>query len=95
MAKIEDFEKRYVAHVDFREGDVILVTKENIEQLRNLLKNTNFHCVTGSHILDSDVFDINRVICLYRRCTSSKPVYNVRNDTFNGVKAINYIFIEC
>lgn len=38
MAKIEDFEKRYVAHVDFREGDKILVTEENIEQLRDVEK---------------------------------------------------------
>lgn len=43
MAKIEDFEKRYVNIVDFNEGDTILVTEENIEPLRKALKNTNFH----------------------------------------------------
>ncbi len=38
MARIEDFEKRYVNTVVFNEGDTILVTEENIEDLRNILK---------------------------------------------------------
>lgn len=34
MAKIEDFEKRYVSSANFQNGDDILVTDENIEHLR-------------------------------------------------------------
>ena len=95
MAKIEDFEKRYVSYVDLCEGDLILVTKENIEPLRNLLKHTNFHWITGHQIVEYDAFDVNRVIQLHHRRSSYTPVYNVRYGRANGIKAINYIFIEC
>lgn len=38
MAKIDDFEKRYVTSASFQSGDDILVTEENIEPLRRALK---------------------------------------------------------
>lgn len=34
MARIDDFEKRYVSSVSFKSGDKILVTKENIKDRR-------------------------------------------------------------
>lgn len=94
MAKIEDFEKRYVAHVDFREGDKILVTEENIEQLRDMLRNTNFHWVTKHHVIEHEGFTTNRVIRLHQRCTSYTPVYLVSPGKGNGIDAINYVFIN-
>ena len=42
MAQIEDFEKRYVTSVSFKNGDKILVTKENIKDLRKILKKYKF-----------------------------------------------------
>ena len=38
MPRIEDFEKRYVTSASFQSGDDILVTDENIEHLRQALK---------------------------------------------------------
>ena len=35
---IDDFEKRYVTHVVLDEGDKILITEDNIEPLREILK---------------------------------------------------------
>ena len=46
MITIDNFEKRYVVSVSFNDSDEILVTEENIEHLRQALKNTNFHWVT-------------------------------------------------
>ena len=40
---IEDFEKQYVASVVLNEGDKILITEDNIEPLRKILKQSNFH----------------------------------------------------
>lgn len=64
MARIEDFEKRYVNMVVFNEGDKILVTKENIKDLRKILKNTNFRWRSGDHITECTSFEIDKVIIL-------------------------------
>ena len=65
MVKIEDFQKRYVSSVVFNEGDKILVTEENIEDLRKVLKNTNFHWLTSGHIVESNYFQPNIIIKLH------------------------------
>lgn len=56
---IEDFEKRYVTSVHFDEGDKILVTEENIEHLRQTLKNKNFEWVSGSQIVEGELLKVN------------------------------------
>lgn len=94
MAKIEDFEKRYVTSASFQSGDDILVTEENIEPLRRALKNTNFHWISGHQIVDSEAFQSNRVFHLHERCTAYTPVLYVEHGKGNGINAINYIFID-
>lgn len=64
MARIEDFEKRYVTSVHFDEGDKILVTEENIEPLRKALKDKNFEWVSGSQIVEGESFQPNIIISL-------------------------------
>ena len=64
MAKIEDFKKEYVSTVVFNEGDQILVTKENIEDLRKALKNTNFHWVSGRPLVKHTAFKPGIIITL-------------------------------
>ena len=94
MAKIEDFEKRYVSTVSFESGDKILVTEENIEPLREILKKTNFHWISGYQIVDSEAFQTNRVFRLHEKCTSYTPVLYVEHGKGNGINAINYVFIN-
>lgn len=94
MAKIEDFEKRYVSTVVFNEGDKILVTEENIDDLRQALKNTNFHWMSGHQIVDGKSFRSNRVFHLYEQCSSYTPVSGVKPEKNDGIKAINYVFVD-
>lgn len=94
MAKLEDFKKRYVTSASFQSGDDILVTEENIEPLRQALKNTNFHWISGHHIVDSEAFQTDRVFHLHERCTAYTPVLYVEHGKGNGINAINYIFID-
>lgn len=94
MARIEDFEKRYVSSVSFKTGDNILVTEENIEPLRQALKNTNLHQITGYHITDGEYFQPNRVYHLHEKHTAYIPVLYIEHGKGNGINAINYVFIN-
>ena len=93
MAKIEDFEKRYVTSASFQSGDDIIVTDENIEALRQALKNTNFEWVSGSQIVKGESFQPNIIITLdehdsqYVRLDSAHKYIKYRN-------AINYVFVN-
>ena len=93
MARIEDFEKRYVTSVHFDEGDKILVTEENIEGLRQTLKDKNFEWVSGSQIVEGESFQPNIIITLdehdsqYVRLDSAHKYIKYRN-------AINYVFVN-
>ena len=48
---IENFEKKYVTNVVLNEGDKILITEDNIEPLREILKQSNFHGVLAMNPL--------------------------------------------
>ena len=93
MARIEDFEKRYVTSVHFDEGDKILVTEENIEGLRQTLKDKNFEWVSGSQIVEGESFQPNIIITLdehdsqYVRLDSAHKYIKYQN-------AINYVFVN-
>lgn len=52
MRTIEDFKKEFVTSVTFKSGDKIVITEDNIEQLRQILNKTNFRWRTGQHITD-------------------------------------------
>lgn len=92
MALIQDFEKRYVSSVSFKSGDKILVTKENIKDLRNILKNTNFRWRSGDYITECTSFEIDKVIILDDNETTYLSLYQIEDE--DDVKAINYVFIN-
>ena len=92
MALIQDFEKRYVSSVSFKSGDKILVTKENIKDLRKILKNTNFRWRSGGHITECTSFEIDKVIILDDNETTYLSLYQIEDE--DDVKAINYVFIN-
>lgn len=95
MVTINDFEKRYVASVSFNEGDEILVTAENIEHLRQALKNTNFHWVTGQHITDCELINPGMIIKLEQTESTCELLCFVEDeDDLEYVNAINYSFID-
>ena len=91
MAKIEDFEKRYVSTVVFDEYDKILVTDENIEDLRKALKNTNFHCSSGQQIVESYHFRPNIIIQLHEQESYSRILKKLN---LRHLDAINYVFVN-
>ena len=91
MALIQDFEKRYVSSVSFKSGDKILVTKENIKDLRNILKNTNFRWRSGDHITECTSFETDKIIILDDNETTYLSLYQIEDE---DVKAINYVFIN-
>jgi len=93
MVNIQDFKKRYVSTVTFNEGDKILVTKENIKYLRQVLKDTNFHWVSNEQITKSISFQPDRVIILSNTETTYATLDQI--DKYNDHSdAINYVFIN-
>ena len=95
MAKIEDFEKRYVNMVVFNEGDKILVTEDNIEPLRKALKNTNFHWVSRHHIIDdeSGSFKPNHIIHLHEQNSHFNYLEDYKANQKNQ-QVIHYVFVN-
>jgi hypothetical protein len=101
MRKIEDFKKEFVTSVTFKAGDKILVTEDNIEQLRQILNQTNFRWRTGHHITDlaapydepgDPAFGINRAIELGTYDSWTQKLSDMKTSAFD--EAINYVFIE-
>ena len=93
MARIDDFEKRYVTSVHFDEGDKILVTEENIEGLRQALKDKKFEWVSGSQIVEGESFQPNIIITLDEHKSRFIPL----NEAYGYAKckhAINYVFVN-
>ena len=90
---IEDFEKRYVTSVHFDEGDKILVTEENIEHLRQTLKNKNFEWVSGSQIVEGESFQPNIIITLDELNSRFIPL-NEAHEYAKCRNAINYVFVN-
>ena len=91
---IDDFEKRYVTHVVLHEGDKILITEDNIEPLRKILKRSNFHWfVDYEPIADSYDFQPNRVLILDNDETCYAQLDEM-NEEDEEADAINYIFID-
>ena len=95
MVTINDFEKRYVASVSFNDGDEILITKENIEPLRQALKKTNFHWVSGPQIADCDLIQPGMIIKLDNTKSTYELLCFVEDeDDMEYVNAINYVVID-
>ena len=101
MRTIEDFKKEFVTSVTLKSGDKILVTEDNIEPLRKILKKTNFQWRTGEHITDltapynepdDPAFGVNRVIELHTYISWTKKLSEIETSTLDD--AINYVFIE-
>jgi len=93
MAKLEDFKKRYVTSASFQSGDDILVTDENIEHLRQALKDKNFEWVSGSQIVEGESFQPNIIITLDELNSRFIPLNEAHNYT-SCKRAINYIFVD-
>lgn len=101
MRKIEDFKTEFVTSVTFKSGDKILVTEDNIEQLRQILNKTNFCWRTGHHITDDEApynapddpaFGINRAIELSTYDSWVQKLSDMTTNAFD--EAINYVFIN-
>ena len=92
FVKIDDFEKKYVTNVVLNEGDKILITDDNIEALRKILKQSNFHWFADHEpVADGYDFQPNRVITLDERQT----VYSQLHETDKyDLDAINYVFVN-
>ena len=90
---IDDFEKRYVTHVVLDEGDKILVTEENIEDLRQALKDKNFEWVSGGQIVEGESFQPNIIITLDELNSRYIPLKGAHHYT-SCKRAINYVFVN-
>lgn len=93
MPRIEDFEKRYVTSIHFDEGDKILVTEENIEGLRQALKDKNFEWISGSQIVEGESFQPNIIITLDELNSRFIPLNEAHNYA-SCKRAINYVFVN-
>ena len=89
---IENFEKKYVTNVVLNEGDKILITEDNIEPLREILKQSNFHwCASHEPVADGYNFQPNRVLILGNNTTCYSQLHEL--DKYD-LDAINYVFVN-
>lgn len=93
---VEDFEKQYVTHVDLHEGDKILITEDNIEHLRKILKTSNFHWFIGHEpVAEGSDFQPKRILIL----DNDETVYAQLDEIYKWeiddyADTINYVFID-
>ena len=91
---IEDFEKQYVTHVVLDEGDKILITEDNLEHFRKILKRSNFHWfIDREPVAEGSDFQPNRVLILDNDETCYAQLDEM-NEEDEEADAINYIFID-
>ena len=66
---VDSFKQEYVTSVDFNEGDVIVVSKSNIDQLRQELRKTDLQWLSQDHVTTTCCFTENVVIMIsYAGC---------------------------
>ena len=105
MAKIEDFKTVMTDKKNFHinMGDKIVVTKENIDFLRQYLKATDFTWQSGHHITDSNVlilgnvpaFGIDRVLVFETTGVWTKLFFQIEEDMMPWFSdAVNYVFVD-
>ena len=79
----------------------IVITEDNIEQLRQILNQTNFRWRTGEHITDlsapydepgDPAFGVNRAIELGTYGAWTQKLAEIETSAFDD--AINYVFIN-
>ena len=87
---IELFPCKYVSsHPKINEGDLILVTHDNIEFLRQVLSTTNFRWRSGQRLTESPSFIPNIVMKISENNTCFYQIYRRELK-----KAINYIYVS-
>ena len=92
FVKIDDFEKKYVTNVVLNEGDKILITEDNIEALRKILKQSNFHWFADHEpVADGYDFQPNRVI-IFDDGVWTQTFEQIYQDSMSD--AINYFFVD-
>ena len=104
MAKLENFKTVIITNpktFKITDGDKIVVTKENIDSLRQYLKTTNFRWRSGHHITDSNAsirndtepaFGIDRVIIFDDDGVWTQTFEQIDKDSLSD--AINYFFVD-
>ena len=93
---IEDFEKQYVASVVLNEGDKILLTEDNIEPLRKILKQSNFHWfIDHEPVAKGSDFQPNRILILDNDETCYAQLEEIEDFEMEEYEdAINYVFVD-
>ena len=87
---IELFPCEYVSsNPQINEGDLILVTPDNIEFLRQVLSQTDFRWRSGAKLTESPSFIPNIVMAISQNNTC---FYQIYSDITK--KAINYIYVS-
>lgn len=93
---IEDFGKQYVTHVVLHEGDKILITEENVEHLRKILKTSNFHWfIEHEPVAEGSDFQPNRILILDNDETVYAQLDEIDEwEIGDYADTINYVFID-
>ena len=104
MAKLEDFKTVIITNpktFKINDGDKIVVTKENIDFLRQYLDTTDFRWRSGHHITDANAsirndtepdFGIDRVIIFDDDGVWTQTFEQIYQDSMSD--AINYFFVD-
>lgn len=104
MAKLEDFKTVIISNpktFKINDGDKIVVTKENIDFLRQYLDTTDFHWRSGHHITDSNAlirndtepaFGVDRVLIFESDGVWTNTFDQIYKDSLSD--AVNYFFVD-
>ncbi len=95
---VDSFKQEYVTSVEFNEGDVIVVSKSNIDQLRQELRKTDLQWLSQDHVTTTSCFTENVVIMIsYAGCQYAD--FDDIDETDPEHKhiiesAVHYIFVD-
>lgn len=93
---LDSFKKEYVTSVKFNEGDVIVVSKSNIDRLRQELRKTDLKWCSNNHVTTRPCFMENIVLLIsYNGCQYAN--FDDLDETEHEhiiESAVHYVFID-
>ena len=95
---VDSFKQEYVTSVEFNEGDVIVVSKSNIDQLRQELRKTDLQWLFQDHVTTTCCFTENVVIMIsYAGCQYADfdDIYETEPEHKHIIEsAVHYVFVD-
>lgn len=92
----DSFKKEYVTSVDFNEGDFIVVSKSNIDRLRQELRKIDLQWRTQDHVTTTGCFTENVVIMISYAGCQYADFDDIDETEHKHIieSAVHYVFVD-